>query len=273
MVNILKRKIKWNNIICLIMGFCFTLGLLFASVKISIRILDYHHVEKINEEISNISNVVETIQNFNINETTVNNNSESLNTMQKLLQADFNELKKMNPDTIGWITVNGTQIHYPFVQTDNNDFYLNHSFDKKKNGAGWIFLDYRNVLTKSNRNLILYAHGGSSKALFGDLKNIMSNGWFQDSQNFFIKTSTPFENNLWEVFSIYQIPTTSDYLQIHFANDQEFMNFASNLKNRSKFLFSTSIDSEDSILTLSTCANDNEKIVLHAKLVQTMKRD
>ncbi|UKI28161.1 MAG: class B sortase [Clostridium sp.] len=56
----------------------------------------------------------------------------------------FNELKKINKDVKGWIEVNGTTIDYPYVQTNNNNFYLNHTFDKTSNGAGWIFLDYRN---------------------------------------------------------------------------------------------------------------------------------
>lgn len=57
---------------------------------------------------------------------------------------DFNKLINKNPDTIGWIKVLGTDINYPVVQTNNNDFYLTHSFDKSYNKAGWIFADYIN---------------------------------------------------------------------------------------------------------------------------------
>lgn len=47
-----------------------------------------------------------------------------------LINVDFEELKNTNPDTLGWIQVNGTNINYPFVQTNNNDYYLNHSYNK-----------------------------------------------------------------------------------------------------------------------------------------------
>ena len=50
-----------------------------------------------------------------------------------LINVDFEELKNTNPDTLGWIQVNGTNINYPFVQTNNNDYYLNHSYNKKYN--------------------------------------------------------------------------------------------------------------------------------------------
>ena len=71
-----------------------------------------------------------------------------------LIDVDFTELKKVNSDVKGWIQVNGTNINYPFVQTKDTKFYLNHSFDKKYNDAGWVFLDYRNNIDLSNKNNI-----------------------------------------------------------------------------------------------------------------------
>ena len=53
-----------------------------------------------------------------------------------LINVDFNELKKINSNTKGWIQVNGTNINYPFVQAKDNKFYLTHSFDKSYNSAG-----------------------------------------------------------------------------------------------------------------------------------------
>ena len=50
-----------------------------------------------------------------------------------LISVDFNELKEINSETVGWINLPGTNINYPFVQTKDNDYYLNHSFDKTNN--------------------------------------------------------------------------------------------------------------------------------------------
>lgn len=75
-----------------------------------------------------------------------------------MIDINFNELKNINNDVKGWIKVNGT---YPFVQYNNNKYYLTHSFDKSYNSAGWLFLDYRN----NNKNTIIYTHGRNDKLI------------------------------------------------------------------------------------------------------------
>lgn len=72
-----------------------------------------------------------------------------------MLNVDFSELKKINNNVKGWIQVNGTNINYPFVQANDNKYYLTHSFDKSWNSAGWLFLDHRNNI---NNNKILNHH-------------------------------------------------------------------------------------------------------------------
>ena len=184
-----------------------------------------------------------------------------------MINVDFTELKKINNDVRGWIQVNGTNINYPFVQASDNKYYLTHSFNKSFNYAGWVFLDYRNNLT-NNKNTIIYAHGRLDKTMFGSLKNILSSGWLNNTDNYVVKLSTEKENTLWQVFSVYHIPTTNDYIQTEFGNDEEFLELITKLKDRSMFNFNTDVNSNDNILTLSTCYNDNEKVVLHAKLIK-----
>ena len=120
-------------------------------------------LKKTNSEIENINKYVET----------KTNTSDSQGS--GLLDIDFESLRKINSDVKGWIKVNGTKINYPFVQTSDNSFYLNHSFDKSKNKNGWVFLDYRNNLNNPNqKNCILYAHNMKNQTMFGTLKNTMN---------------------------------------------------------------------------------------------------
>lgn len=189
-----------------------------------------------------------------------------------LIDVDLTELKKINDSTRGWIQVGGTNINYPFVQGGDNSFYLRHSFNKSSNQAGWVFMDYRNNLGDLDKNTIIYAHSMKDKTMFGSLKNILTNGWLSNPDNYIVKTSTDTENSLWQVFSIYHIPTTTDYLKINFSNEKEFMNFAQMLLDRSTHNFNTGINKEDKILTLSTCYNSTEKVVLHAKLIKIEKK-
>ena len=190
-----------------------------------------------------------------------------------MITVDFTDLIKQNKDTKGWIQVNGTNINYPFVQSNDNAYYLNHSFNKKKNEAGWVFLDYRNDINNLSKNNIIYAHSRLDKTMFGSLKNITKSSWFNNTNNYVIKIATEKSNTLWEVFSVYHIPTTSDYLQISFNSDEEFLDFANKLKERSYHKFNTNIYKTDKIITLSTCFNDNEKVVMHARLIKIQNKN
>ena len=189
-----------------------------------------------------------------------------------LKSVDLKDLKNKNKETVGWIQVNGTNINYPFVQTKDNSYYLSHSFDRSTNQAGWVFMDYRNNVKDFDRNNIIYAHGRLDTTMFGSLKNILSSGWLKNKDNYIIWLSTEYENTLWQVFSVYRIKTTNDYIQVDFESDEEFSEFAKMLTNRSAHNFNTTVAPTDKILTLSTCYNQTDKVVLHAKLIKVESR-
>ena len=184
-----------------------------------------------------------------------------------MLNVDFSELKKINNNVKGWIQVNGTNINYPFVQANDNKYYLTHSFDKSWNSAGWLFLDYRNNIN-NNKNTIIYAHDRNDKTMFGSLRTVLTKNWLSNTNNYVIKISTEKENSLWQIFSTYHIPTTSDYLQTNFESDIEYQEFLDMLKNRSSYNFNTNVTSTDNILTLSSCYSNSDKMVVHAKLIK-----
>lgn len=187
-----------------------------------------------------------------------------------MINVDLTNLRKSNSDTKGWLQVSGTNINYPFVQGEDNEFYLRHAFDKSYNRAGWVFLDYRNKLEKQEKNTIIYAHARFDGVMFGSLKNILKNNWLNDKNNHVVKLSTMYENTLWQVFSVYHVPVTSDYLKVNFQDELDYKNFIDLISDRTFHDFNTSVDVNDRILTLSTCYNDNDtdRVVLHAKLIK-----
>lgn len=188
------------------------------------------------------------------------------------IDVNLTDLKKMNNDVVGWLKVNGTNINYPYVKTDNNTFYLTHSIDKSKNSAGWVFLDYRNNSDNYDKNNIIYAHARVDKTMFGSLKDALTKEWFNKEEEKIIKTSTLTENSIWQIFSVYKINNTTDYLNINFKDEDEFLKFSNKLKERSIFNFNIDINKDDKILTLSTCFNKDVKTVMHAKLIKTYKK-
>ena len=274
-----KRKImiKWGNLTILLIILICTAIFIISIINILKWTIDNKKTDKQTEIITNIKVIEEVTDDENTEiieqPITIDKNAPYWNFIKmNLIDADFNELKQINKEVRGWIQVNGTNINYPYVQASDNDFYLNHSFDKSSNGAGWIFMDYRNNPQEFDKNTIIYGHGRSNTSMFGTLKNILKSSWFKDSNNYVIKLATEQENSLWEVFSVYKIPTTSDYLQIKFSSDEEFQNFANKLIERSSYNFNTPVNSTDKIITLSTCWNNEEKVVMHAKLIKTQKK-
>lgn len=271
-----KIKLKWKNIILILIFL-----ILFITLNISIYNIIKWKLDsnKTNEEINTIQ------ENTNIEEVKDNKGTEIIKQAKKIpkenpywdyikmnmIDVNFDNLKMINSDVVGWIKVNGTNINYPFVQSKDNKYYLTHSFNKSYNNAGWVFLDYRNN-NINNRNTIIYAHGRTDKTMFGTLRKVLNNGWINNTNNYVIKISTEKENSLWQIFSIYHIPTTNDYLQTEFKDEREYQRFLNILKNRSNHNFNTSITSNDTILTLSTCYNDSEKMVVHAKLIKKQKK-
>lgn len=189
-----------------------------------------------------------------------------------LIQVKFDELIKKNNDTVGWINVNHTNINYPFVQTSDNEYYLNHSYDKSKNDAGWVFLDFRNHKNLSDKNNVLYAHSRLDKTMFGSLSNVLKKSWYANKDNHVIKISTPNEDSLWQIFSVYVIKEETYYITTSFKDDEEYQNFLDTIKKRSKYNFNTSLNTNDKILTLSTCYSDTKRTVVHAKLIKMSKK-
>lgn len=187
---------------------------------------------------------------------------------KKEYKIDFNKLKDQNNETVAWIKVNNTNVEYPVVKGTNNSFYLNHSFDKSNNSAGWIFADYRNKFDNTDKNIVIYGHNMKDNSMFGSLKNILNSDWYDNEENTNITLYTENEKCIYKVFSIYKIESEDYYIKTEFSDDNNFEQFVNTIKKRSIKEFNTDVSKDDNILTLSTCANNNKyRVVLHAKKI------
>lgn len=265
-----RKKLNVKNLCLLIFFLVMLIVFLFSLIKVIMWIIDNNNT---NDIIKKVANTYEINEKSYDNEVIINENEKDIyfDYMKlKFIDVDINKLKTFNPDTIGFIKVMGTNINYPFVQTLDNDYYLNRSYDKTYNNAGWIFLDYRNN-EFNDKNTIIYGHGRINGTMFGSLKDTLKSSWQNNKDNYIIKISTEKENSIWQIFSVYKIATTSDYLQTTFS-DNEFESFINLIKGRSSYNFETNVTNEDKVLTLSTCYNDNDKMVVHAKLIKYVKK-
>ena len=270
-VKSVKKKRKLKRRVWTLLTLFFVIILIVCIIKILLWMKDNKDTSSVTNEIINAVNIEEWEDDDNtelVNEDDDKKSDYWYYITFPLINVDFTELKGKNSDTVGWINVNNTNINYPYVQTTDNLFYLNHSFDKSYNEAGWVFLDYRNNNNLDNKNTILYAHSRLDKTMFGSLSKVLKSSWYNNKDNHIIRLSTEEENTLWQIFSVYKIPEESYYITTEFNNDSDYEEFLNVIKNRSIYNFNTTLNNNDKVLTLSTCYSDTERTVVHAKLIK-----
>ena len=272
----LKIKQKRRNTIFLVIFLIFLLVFLFSIFKILFWASDNKAIDDVVESINDDTKVNE-IKDDEATEK-VDSKGESKKSdywyfiKMPLIDVDITKLKAKNADTVGWINVNNTNINYPFVQSKNNKYYLTHAFDGSVNEAGWVFLDYRNDKNLSNKNNIIYAHSRLDRTMFGSLKKVLNREWFENRDNRVIRISNEKENTMWQVFSVYTVPEETYYITTDFVSDKDYLKFLKKIKKRSIYNFDANVSSDSKILTLSTCYSDNNRVVVHAKLIKRSAR-
>ncbi len=245
-MNTLKKCVM------LIITFTFVSIFIFSAIQIITYINDSNENAQIADEIS--ENIQEDI----------NEESENNIKYDDKVSVDFASLKAMNSDTVGYLKVNGINIASAVVQAQDNDYYLFHNFNKKYNKAGWIFADFRNRLDGTDNNIIIYGHNMKNGHMFSNLKNILTKEWQEVEENMYVTFVTEREHSIYKVFSVYQIEVENYYITTNFS-DGSFRHFVNKMKSRSIKDFNVNVENKNQILTLSTCADDNNyRVVLHA---------
>ena len=126
-------------------------------------------------------------------------------------------------------------------------------------------MDYRNNPKDLQKNTIIYAHNRYySGVMFGTLNNVLKWKWYSNEENHYITFNTLYENIEWKVFSIYSIDVTTDYLLTKFSSPEKYQEFLNLISKRSDIKLKAKATVDDQILTLSTCLNNNRRLVVHA---------
>ncbi len=257
------KKNKKKQIILNIIKILLILIILGTIIYFSMFFIDQNKSQNLSKDIKKYKPEI-TIQ----EETQEDNNEQTktpkiITAYNKEYSKMFSELKKINQETVGWLTVKGTNIDYPVVKHSDNDYYLNKDFENNNNRYGWLFMDYRNTTPTLGQNTIIYGHD-SGGVMFGNLYKVLYRKWYTNKNNQKITFNTETESSTWQIFSIYKIDTTSDYLKTNFTGN-EFSDFINMITKRSIYNFNVQVSNTDKILTLSTCHGDKQRLVVHAK--------
>ena len=222
--------------------------IIFCLVKIGIWFYDNYKSSKVKK---NYKDVQEKIDNTNIDKI-------------KKEEINIKELKNQNSDTVGWLKVNNTDISYPIVKTNDNEYYMNRSFDKSYNSAGWPFIDYKNKLDGTDKNIVIYGHNRRNGDMFGTLKKTLREEWYTNKENHEILFITEKEKQKYQVYAVYEVPNEDYYINTE-LDDTSYSEFLNKVSSRSYYNFNVNLDTSRPTITLSTCSgNDKYRTVLHA---------
>lgn len=171
-------------------------------------------------------------------------------------QVDFEALKAVNEDIVGWIYLEGTEINYPVVRGDDNSYYLDKLYDGTVNGSGSIFLDFRNEPNFVDKNNILYGHSMKNGSMFTAIKRFKHQNYYDEHP--YALLMTPEKNYKIEFFSGYVANVEQDAWSYYFDNNEVFEQWLISSKSKSNFASDIVPNANDEILTLSTCTYEFE---------------
>jgi sortase B len=171
---------------------------------------------------------------------------------------DIGSLKAKNKDTVGYIEIKGTAIKYPVVQGKDNNYYENHTFSKKKNASGAIFMDSTNAADLSDFNLILYGHNMKDGSMFHELLQYRKTAFTREHRN--IVLAGLYENKTYYVFSAYTCSQDTDVRGFQYNTADERQVFLNVIMKRSVISAgSANPTADDQIITLVTCRENSSK--------------
>lgn len=184
---------------------------------------------------------------------------------------DFSALKEINPDIIGWIRAEGTNIDYPIAQTDNNEYYLSHLYNKEWNSSGTIFADYRNTGDFSDRNTVIYGHHMKNETMFHALEEYKDQDFYDANPTMML--FTPDGDYIIELICGSVEDGNYQFVKFDFDSEESFVQYIEEIQSRSTFASDVELHPGDKIVSLCTCSYEwtNARFMVIGRLVPIME--
>ncbi len=197
-----------------------------------------------------------------------------LNGQLSEVKVDWNALLTANPDTVAWVYVPNTNINYPVVQAEDNDYYLTHDFDGE---AGWlanygaVFMDYRNNPNWTDQLYFIYGHHMNDGSMFADLGGLSEQARFDECRTVYLLS--PKGNFKLRTFAMFHAEADATIVQATFATPEEMTAYVQDKINRSVVDPGPIPEAKDitKVFALATCDNlsTDGRYILYAYVEQT----
>lgn len=255
------KKINLKKLIIIIL--CIIIGILICC-SFYFNYLNIRD-QKINNDFKEI---IPNTTNDENSENEVENPNEKIYDTVKNLQIE-------NPDVKGWIKISDTNINYPLLQGNDNDYYLNHNYQKEYSNYGSIFIDKDSNLDNVNSNVIIYGHSMKDEEMFQNLLNYANKEYYENHKIIEIYTNN--ETRQYEIVTVFKSRVFYQdeqnvfryYYYTDLSNEEKYNEYINNSKNLE--IYHTGVEAHfgEQLITLITCeySNENGRMVIVAKKV------
>lgn len=178
---------------------------------------------------------------------------------------EVKKLQEKYKDVVGIIEVPGTKVLYPILQGKDNWYYLDHNKEGNYHVFGEVYLDCRNDSQFKNKNSVIYGHNiRSAKTIFNELLQYTDQEFFDNHRKINVYSLDGFKE--YEVISAFHADPEEPYREMNFSNEKEYVEFVKKYHSMSKTEYSIedSVIENKSLITLSTCFDHNERMVIQA---------
>ncbi len=188
---------------------------------------------------------------------------------------DYKTLYNNNRSLVGWVRIDDTLIDYPVMQSQSNEYYLDHNFNQEKDNNGSIFIDSACSIWPRSQNIIMYGHNMKSGKMFGELKKYKNEDFAKEHPYIFFDTL--YEKGKYQVMYVFgdivydEAEVAFKYYQFIDANSQaEWDSAMHDMSEKSMYDTGVYAAYGEDIITLSTCdyEKDAERFVVVAKRVK-----
>lgn len=188
-------------------------------------------------------------------------------------------IQDLNPDIIGWISIDNTGISYPLLQTTDNSYYLTHNYKNETSNYGSIFLHKNNVLSNEFSNLLIYGHNmDDGSQMFSELMGYKDKEFYENHKT--VRITTKEKEYIYTIFSVFKskVYNTTDtnvfryYSYTDLYSKDNFTEYISNCKKYQLYNTGVSAVYGNQIISLITCeySQENGRLVVVGKKVKTL---
>ena len=246
-------------------------GMIFAGWQLGTILLNYHRDRSAYNDLASsaVSSLAEKDEKTAAAALPEDPMSNARVVSQVPISVDWDYLRSVNSDIVGWLYCPNTVINYPVVQTNDHDFYLDHGFDKAPNTSGTLFADKNSVAGIVQSNFIIYGHNMKDKSMFGSFQSYVNESYFvQNPTMYFL---TPGGSYRVDLIGAHIVEGTVDNFPSYFESTEAYQAYLDSISSHFFWFNRAALNTDYQLLTMSTCTSaegvTEARLLVHGVMV------